>query len=338
MVKAALILGSATLGAGVGLALLRASRKMDLRDQVVLITGGSRGLGLAMAREFASRGANLILCARSSEELEHAKRDLATYHHRVLTISCDVTDPAQVRDCIAEGLSAFGRIDVVVNNAGIISVGPLQSMTLEDFERAMEVMFWGTVYTTLAILPHFRERSSGRIVNVTSIGGKVSVPHLLPYSCAKFAATAFSEGLSAELRGSGIKVLTIAPGLMRTGSFVNAHFKGAEKGEAAWFAASASLPGISMSARRAARQIVASIERGRTERILGTPAKWIAWFHGLFPETTTMAMGLVNRLLPNGSEASEFGKDSDVLRRPWMRAITLLGRKAVEEYLQPAGS
>ena len=229
MRKAALALGSAAFGAGVGLALFRTSRKADLSGQVVLITGGSRGLGLALAREFGSRGAELILCARNSDELERARHDLSNIRGKVLTIPCDVTDPAQVSACIAEGVSTLGRIDILVNNAGTISVGPLHTMAIEDFEQAIEVMFWGVIYTTMAILPHFRQRGSGRIVNITSIGGKVSVPHLLPYSCAKFAATAFSEGLSAELRGSGIRVLTIAPGLMRTGSFVERLFQGRRK-------------------------------------------------------------------------------------------------------------
>jgi short-subunit dehydrogenase len=194
-------------------------------------------------------------------------------------------------------------------------------------------MFWGTVYTTLAALPHLSER--GHIVNVTSIGGKISVPHLLPYSCAKFAAVAFSEGLRAELSGTGKKVVTIAPGLMRTGSFVNALFKGAEPSDAAWFSAGSSLPGLSISAKRAARLIIDAMEQGRAERILSVPANLAARFHGLFPEVSVSILGLVNRLLPRGTHETNLGKDSEVLRRPWMQALTILGRRAAEEYHQP---
>jgi short-subunit dehydrogenase len=166
----------------------------------------------------------------------------------------------------------------------------------------------------------------------------VSVPHLVPYSCAKFTAVAFSEGLRAELNNTGVKVVTIAPGLMRTGSFVNAFFKGAERGEAAWFSASASLPGISMSAKRTATQIIRAIETGRAELILSTPANLLARFHGLFPELSISVLGLVNRLLPHGSQQQrELGRDSVIMKRPWMRALTILGRRAAEEYLQPAG-
>ena len=331
-----MLLGSAAIAASAGLAILRMRRRINIEGQVVLIMGGSRGLGFALAREFASHGCSLILCARSAEELERAERHLSNIPGKLATIPCDVTDAKQVSDCIARAIAEFGRIDILVNNAGAISVGPLHAMTLEDFSAAMDVMFWGTVHATLALLPHFQERDSGCIVNVTSVGGKVSIPHLLPSSCAKFAATAFSEGLSAALSGSGVRVLTIAPGLMRTGSFVNAYFKGAELGEAAWFSAATSLPGVSMSAKRAARQIVVALERGRSERILGCPAKLMAWLHGSFPESMTAILGAINLLLPRGSQRSELGKDSAVLAKPWMRALTLLGRRAAREHLQPA--
>src|SRR5437763_6066124 len=108
---------------------------------------------------------------------------------------------------VDEVAKRFGRIDVLVNNAGIIQVGPVENMTITDFENAMAVMFWGPVYATLATLPYMRQHGDGRIVNITSIGGKVSVPHLVPYSCAKFAAVALSEGLRAELASTGIRVV-----------------------------------------------------------------------------------------------------------------------------------
>jgi len=333
--KRALLWGSGAVGAAAAVAMLGKRSRIDVRGRVVLITGGSRGLGLALAREFASRGANLALCARSGEELDRASGDLAHYGRHVFTVTCDVTDRAQVEELVRRTTAEFGRIDIVVNNAGSISVGPVDTMTVDDFQHAMDVMFWGVVYTTLAALPHIRR--GGRIANVTSIGGKVSVPHLVPYSCAKFAAVGFSEGMRAELNHTGIKVVTIAPGLMRTGSFVNARFKGAEEGEAAWFGASSSLPFLSMSAGRAARQIVDAIERGRAERILTTQANLLERFHGLFPEVALGALSLVSRLLPHGSQRTETGKDSAILRKPWMRALMILGRRAAKEYLQPAG-
>ena len=337
MTRKPLLLGSLALGAA-GLVLLRGRRRMDLRNKVVLITGGSRGLGLALAREFAHRGSHLILCARSGDELARARQDLEQSQGRIVTHICDITQRDQVEAMIGDTISDFGRIDVLVNNAGTISVGPIQSMTVDDFEHAMDVMFWGMVYATLAALPQLERQPEAHIVNITSIGGKVAVPHLIPYSCAKFAAVAFSEGIGAELANTSVKVTTIAPGLMRTGSHLNAWFKGAEEGEAAWFSAGASIPGISMGARRAARQIIRAMEQGRAERILSTPANVAARLHGLFPEISSAILGLVARLLPTGSGEGTSGRDTKVLRRPWMRALTTLGRHAADEYLQPAAS
>jgi len=110
----------------------------------------------------------------------------------------------------------FGRVDIVVNNAGIIQVGPMSTTTVEDFATALDVMFWGALYPTLAVLPQMRARRSGHIVNITSIGGMVSVPHLLPYTCAKFAAVGLSKGLRAELGQEGIHVTNVVPGSSRS--------------------------------------------------------------------------------------------------------------------------
>src|ERR1051326_3855437 len=278
--------------AGVATVLLSRARRFEVKDKVVLITGGSRGLGLALAMEFARQGAMLALCARDEQELKAAKAALGKTQVRVMTMVCDVADRVQVQQFIDATIAEYGRIDVVINNAGIIQVGPVEVMTLEDFEQAMDVMFWGTVYTTFAALPHMREQA--RIVNIVSIGGKVSGPHLVPHSCAKFAAMAFSEGMRAELRKRGIKVISIAPGLMRTGSYVNAVFKGDSEREATWFSLSSSLPGMTISAERAAKQILASVRSGRAERILTTQANLLARFHGMFPGLTTDLLGLAN--------------------------------------------
>jgi short-subunit dehydrogenase len=234
-------------------------------------------------------------------------------------------------------MNRFGGIDVLVNNAGQIQVGPVQDMTLGDFEQAMDVMFWGVVYPTRAVLPYMLERRAGRIVNITSIGGKVAVPHLLPYDCAKFAAMGFSEGLRAEMLAQGIKVVTIAPGLMRTGSYRNAIFKGDAESESAWFGVSASMPGITIEGSRAARQIVSATRRGDAELILTTPAQLLARFHGMFPGATAEILGLINQLLPaalNGKTRKR-GADTRMFRKPLFSALTILGRMAARRYLQP---
>ena len=254
----------------------------------------------------------------------------------VLALECDVSDQAQVERMFDAAVHHFGRVDILVNNAGVIQVGPFESMTVADFEQAMRIMFWGTVYPTMAVLPHMTGRGDGRIVNITSIGGKVAVPHLLPYTCAKFAAVGFSEGLRAEMAGKGVKVVTIAPGLMRTGSYLNALFKGDHRRETTWFSIGASVPGFSLSAERATRRIVNATRRGDAEKILSAPASLAARFHGLFPGTTADLLGLVNRLiLPTGRNPVGLrGHETGALDSAWLSALTVLGRRAARRLLE----
>jgi short-subunit dehydrogenase len=208
-----------------------------------------------------------------------------------------------------------------------MQVGPLAAQTVVDFREAMDVMFWGAVYPTLAVLPQMVARRSGRIANITSIGGKVAMPHLLPYDCAKFAAVAFSEGLRAELAKDGVKVTTVVPGLMRTGAHVNAYFKGDNQSEYTWFSLGATLPLVSIDARRAARKIVHAIRGGRAEIILTPQAKLLAMFHGLFPGLTADILSLVNRVLPTGAAPERHtGKESAT--KVSESFATVLGRKA----------
>jgi NAD(P)-dependent dehydrogenase (short-subunit alcohol dehydrogenase family) len=271
----------------------------DLRDRVVFITGGSRGLGLLMARAFGQEGARLAICARDANELKRAREDLQRQGTEIIAIQCDVTQRGQAVSAVEEVTRHYGRVDVLVNNAGVIEVGPLPVMTLDDFKRAMEIHFWAPLYTTMAVLPQMQKRRSGRIVNITSIGGKVSVPHLVPYCSSKFALVGFSEGLRAELLKYGIRVTTVCPGLMRTGSARNAEFKGQHRREFALFSLSAALPITSMSATRAAKQIVEACKRGEAEITLSIQAKLAALVHGVAPGITSDLLGAINYVLPN---------------------------------------
>jgi short-subunit dehydrogenase len=270
----------------------------DLSNKTVLITGGSRGLGLVMAREFAREGARLVLCARDEQELQQAKTDVEEFGGEVMTVVCDVTDRQAVNEMIAAVNDQFGAVDVLVNNAGIIQVGPLEVMTMEDFERAMQAHFWGPLNTIFAVLPSMRQKKAGRIVNISSIGGKVSVPHLVPYSASKFALVGLSKGLRAELLKDGISVTTVCPGLMRTGSPRNADFKGKHRYEYAWFSISDSMPLLTVTAENAARQVIRACKRGQAELVISVPAKLAATFDALFPEMMSQMLGLANQLLP----------------------------------------
>lgn len=328
------------VGLGAGLAvreLIGRKREENLSGQVVLITGGSKGLGIAMARRFAAEGCRLAITARNREELHGAKRELERRGAQVFSVPCDVTDEAQVKQMIAEVIAHFGRIDILVNNAGQIQVGPLTAMSVQDFDSAMKVMFWGTVFPTLALLPEMVKRHSGKIVNITSVGGKVSVPHMVPYTCAKFAATGFSEGLRAEMGPEGIQVTTIAPGLLRTGSFLNAMFKGNQKEEALWFSAGASMPGLTMTADAAAKQIVTAVKRGEAERVLTGGAQALSAFHGMFPGAASDLLGLITAaLLPaaTGATSAKPGSRLSSLKAPGMKFLLTLGKNAARNYRQ----
>lgn len=332
------VMAAGAVGLGLGLlgrAAWRRRRAADLRGQVALITGSSRGLGYALAREFARQGCALALCGRDEESLEWARRDIERLGADALAVPCNVTDRMQVERLVERVEGRFGRVDILVNNAGIITVGPLETQTLEDFEQAMEVTFWGSVYATLAVLPGMRARGGGRIVNIASIGGKVSIPHLLPYSSAKFALVGFSEGLRAEVAKDGVQVTTVAPGLMRTGSPVNASFKGRHRAEYTWFSLGDTLPFTSISARRAARCIVAATQRGDAEVILSPQARLLAAAHGLWPGLTVDALGVVNRFLPRPGGIGEdqmAGRESGT--RLTASFLTTLGRRAERDYHQ----
>lgn len=329
------LVSAATIGIGKSVVRFRQKKEEPkLVGQVALITGGSRGLGLLLSHEFARQGAKIVICARDEQELAQAGRELEERGADVMTIPCDLTDRVQAQNMVSQATERFGRIDILVNNAGIITVGPLMAQTLDDFRESMDIMFWGLFYTTMAVLPQMLERKEGRIVNIASIGGKVSVPHLLPYDSAKFAALGFSEGLRAEMAKEGIKVITIAPGLMRTGSELNANFKGNHKKEYTWFTVLGSLPVVSMSADKAAKKIVQATYRGNAEVVLGFPAKMLAKFHGLLPGATISILGLLNRFLPGAGPVWELdrhtGKASET--KVTQSFVTSSTQKAAQEY------
>lgn len=308
---------AAALVAAAGLAVaaraLRRRHPIQFKDRAVVITGGSRGLGLLMARELAAEGARLAILARDPGELDLARRELAALGgHRVLALPCDVGDRDEVSWAIGAAAERFGRLDVLINNAGTIQVGPLEHMTVEDFEEALRVHFWGPLYATLAAVPHLRRRGNGRIVNIASIGGKIAVPHLVPYSASKFALVGLSDGLRAELAKEGIYVTTVCPGLMRTGSHVNALFKGRRAEELAWFAVSDSLPLTSMAGRRAARRIVEACKYGEPHLILTNQARAAVLAATLAPNVTARLLEAVARLLP-----APAGEDGQEARPGW---------------------
>lgn len=306
------------LAAGFGAALVarrlaRARHTISFEGRVVVISGGSRGLGLVMARMVAEEGARVVLLARDPGELARAAEDLQARGGEVMTIRCDIRRRADVRAAIDAVIDRWHAVDVLINDAGIIQVGPLEHMEHEDFENAMATHFWGPLHLMLEVTPIMRHRGFGRIVNVSSIGGKVAVPHLAPYCASKFALIGLSDAIRAELDQFGIRVTTVAPGLMRTGSPVNAQFKGRHEAEYAWFKTLSSIPGLTIAAERAARKILDACRHGDPELTITPQAKAAAVANVALPATVARAIALVARALPsaNGAQGNAIKKGRD---------------------------
>src|SRR5919197_4561570 len=292
--------GALTVGAALITRGLRASRRISFKDRAVLITGGSRGLGLQLARQLGMEGARVLLAARDQAELDRARDDLRQRGIEASTFACDLTDRAQAERLVDQVVQRHGAIDVLVNNAGIIQVGPLDHMRPSDFEEAMAVHFWGPLHTILAAIPHMRRQGAGRIVNISSIGGKIGVPHLVPYCASKFALTGLSDSLRGELAKHRIYVTTVCPGMMRTGSPFNAWFKGRYRDEFTWFAISDSLPLATIDGTRAARQVIDACRHGDAELVISWPAKLAVIANAVLPEAVALGMNLANRILLPG--------------------------------------
>ncbi|MEZ4309168.1 MAG: SDR family oxidoreductase [Polyangiaceae bacterium] len=317
---------------------LRAALGIDwfsFEDKVVLITGGSRGLGLALARCVGRTGARVVILARNPDELARAREDLRSRGVHITSHVCDVRDRAQVETVLRTVTEELGGIDVLINNAGTLVVGPMETMTLEDFEDSLRTNLMGALYTTMAVLPQMRKRGEGRIVNISSLGGKVAAPHLLPYTASKFALTGLSRGLRTELLQDNIVVTTVCPGLVRTGSPYNAFFKGRHRDEFTWFLLADSLPLLSMSARRAARKILWATRLGRAEVTLGVLAKIGAVLNGVLPGFGADLHAIVNAYLPEpdgiGTRRAR-GRDSQT--RLSSSFLTILGQRAARDLNQ----
>ncbi len=332
-------LGAAATVTAAAVAAARSARQApdDIRGEVAVITGASRGLGLLLARELARHDCPLVICARDQAELDRAAGQLRAAGAQVTAVACDVTDEASAQLLVGTAVEHYGRLDMVISNAGIIQVGPVQAADVTHYETALETMALAPVRLALTALPVMQRQGHGRIVTIASIGGKLSVPHLLPYSTAKFAAVGFSEGLRAELGRGPVTVTTVVPGLMRTGSHEQARFTGQAGKEFTWFALGASLPLISMDAERAAGQIIEAVRRRRPEIILTPAGQVVSRLAGLAPELTSRVLHAVERLvLPapsgRGGEGTPGQELDPALPKKAFDRLTTLGRTAAARF------
>lgn len=331
--KAAWTIGSLFVASAVAKQTLRHLRGFDWNGKRVVITGGSRGLGLVIARHLIKQGASVAICSRTDSDVASAMKELmasANEHGgQAMGQVCDVSDEGDVAKFIARVNRQFGGIDVLLNCAGIMTVGPWESMTTRDFQDSMDSNCWGILNTVRAVEPIMRRQGWGRILNVISMGGQRAVPHMLPYDTSKFAAFGLSTGLRAELAKSNILVVTVCPTVMRTGSPRNANFKGQHRKEYAWFSISASLPLVALDADVAAKKIIRACENGDPIVEISGSLNPLGTVSRILPGWTIEALALANRIMPAmGGIGTRDAKGYESQSKLSPSLLTQLGDKA----------
>jgi NAD(P)-dependent dehydrogenase (short-subunit alcohol dehydrogenase family) len=192
----------------------------ELENRCAIITGASQGLGLEIAKHYLAAGANLMICARSPEPLNQScstLRKLADVNQSVVAMTADVSCPADVTRLVERTLSEFGRLDILVSNAGIAGpIGAVESVDWREWTRAIEINLLGPVLLTRAVLPHFKQAGRGKILQLSGGGATTALPMLSAYAASKAAAVRFMETLAEETRPYHIDVNAIAPGVLDT--------------------------------------------------------------------------------------------------------------------------
>jgi short-subunit dehydrogenase len=306
--------------AGAGSYLWRKMKKQfNFAQKNVFITGGSRGLGISLAWNLLNQGASVALVARDLIELENAKNILLRDYPDadIFIAATDVTDKVQLQKTFERACNHFGNIHLLINNAGAITVAPFEAMEIEDFEAQMKIHLYAIINAIKIAVPHFRKQNRGRILNICSLGGKFAVPHMAPYNASKFALAGLSQAIQPELALDNIVMTTAFPTVMRTGSPIQAVFKGDYRKEFKIFETLDNAPFLSMSADKAAKKILVSVAEGRSEVTLSLFAKTRVVLGALFPELTNAVSKLMVRFLPKDvSRTRVTGADSTNRTRP----------------------
>lgn len=294
-----LLTAAFAIGFGLGTMLRRRQRQRQFHGQLALVTGGSRGLGLQLVRELSRRGARVLFCARTADEVKKAEELLhGEGYSEVRGMVADISRPDGPTDLAARIRRQFGPVQILINNAGIIQVMPFVHSKETTFHDCIDTFVYGPLRMSQALLPDMITSRAGSIVNIASLGGQIPFPHMVAYNTGKAALVALSEGMSVELDRYGINVLTVKPALMRTGSHRNALFAGNSSQEYAWFSRAAIHPALALPTETAARQIVEAISQRRRTLSLGWEAKWAPLFHSLLPEVSHLLSSTVEKRMP----------------------------------------
>jgi hypothetical protein len=253
---------------------------MSFEQKIIVVTGASSGIGAASCIEFAKKGANLVLVARRKNKLDEIQKTMAKFNNKILVCECDVSQKRQVEKMSKEVLDEFGRIDVLVNNAGFAIYGTVSDLTIEEIEAQMATNYFGMVYCTKYFLPKMLEQNYGHIVNVASVAASFGLPGIASYCASKFAMLGFSEGLKHELHGTKIGVTVVSPIMVKTNFFDHHSFEKMPK-----------YSPTALSAQTVARAVVRAATSPRLEIIVPSVVRGAVWAKHTFPYLINPILG-----------------------------------------------
>ncbi|MEX2246555.1 MAG: SDR family oxidoreductase [Dehalococcoidia bacterium] len=249
------------------------------QDQVVIVTGGGRGIGRSTALEFAREGATLLLAGRRMDALRTTAGEVHEEGGKASVAQCDVAQEADLQALVDKAMKQHGRIDALVNNAGVVTGGRLDEIDPEDIRRMVDVNIWATIRLTQLTLPHMRQAKSGTIINISSLAGRMGMPFYATYCASKFAVRGFSEALRRELRHDGIDVIAVYPGGTATDMLENVEFERF---------------GLPMAtAEQVARAIVRGVRWGTPEVFVGLGDSFMSRWNDMLPWTVDYGVDIV---------------------------------------------
>jgi NAD(P)-dependent dehydrogenase (short-subunit alcohol dehydrogenase family) len=249
------------------------------KDQVVIVTGGGRGIGRSAALEFACEGATLVLAGRRMDALATAAAECRRSGGQAITVRCDVALDEDLQALVAKAMGDYGRIDVLVNNAGVVSGGRLDELPAEDIGRIVGVNVWAPMRLTQLVLPHMRGAKRGSIVNISSVAGRMGLPFYTVYCASKYAMRGFSEALRREVMPDGLHVVAVYPGPTATDLMENVETEG--------------LPLSIATAQQVGEAIVRGVRWRQPEVFLGLAENLMSRWNDFMPWTVDYGVELV---------------------------------------------
>ena len=263
----------------------------DFKQSVAVITGAATGIGRALAARLADDGARLCLADINKTQLEVEAHGLRARGGEVVTYTVDVSDRRQMEAFANKAVDHFGRVDLLINNAGVALCGDVEEVSIADIEWVMGINFWGTVYGVKYFLPILKEQKKAYIVNLSSVFGMIAPPGEAAYSASKFAVRGFTEALKHELAGTSVQVSSVHPGGIRTGIAKTSRLgAGADPQKREVDAAKFEFLART-SPERAADRIIDGLLKGETRILIGRDASQIDWIQRALPETYWRVLG-----------------------------------------------